>query len=35
MLIEGLAALEFAFADEGYKFQLGAGVAAAMKSLRS
>lgn len=34
MLIEGLAALEFAFADEGYKFEIGSGVAAAMKDLR-
>ena len=35
MLIDGLAALEFALADEGHKFDLGAGVTAAMKSLRS
>lgn len=35
MLIDGLAALEFALADEGHKFELGAGVTAAMKSLRS
>lgn len=33
-LIEGLAALEFSLADEGWKFELGSGVAAAMKSLR-
>ena len=32
MLIEGLAALEFALADCGYKFKLGAGVSAAMES---
>lgn len=35
MLIEGIAALEFALADEGHKFELGSGVAAAMKSLRN
>jgi serine---pyruvate transaminase len=35
MLIEGLAALEFALADEGHKFEIGAGVTAAMRSLRS
>ena len=34
MLIEGLAALEFALADEGHKFEIGAGVTAAMRSLR-
>jgi len=34
MLIEGIAALEFAMADEGHKFDLGSGVAAAMRSLR-
>lgn len=33
MLIEGLAALEFALADEGYPFTLGSGVTAAMRSL--
>jgi aspartate aminotransferase-like enzyme len=33
MLIEGLAALEFALADCGHKFKLGAGVSAAMDSL--
>jgi aspartate aminotransferase-like enzyme len=32
-LIEGLAALEFALADAGWKFQLGAGVSAAMREL--
>jgi aspartate aminotransferase-like enzyme len=35
MLIEGLAALEFALADEGHKFSMGSGVTAAMNSLRS
>lgn len=35
MLIEGMAALEFALADEGYKFELGSGVTAVMKSLRT
>lgn len=34
MLIEGLAALEFALADCGHRFELGTGVSAAMKSLR-
>jgi serine---pyruvate transaminase len=34
MLIDGLAALEFALADCGHKFQLGSGVSAAMRSLR-
>lgn len=33
-LIEGIAALEFAFADVGWKFNLGSGVAAAMRELR-
>ena len=33
MLIEGLAALEFALADCGHKFKLGTGVSAAMESL--
>ena len=35
MFIEGLAALEFALADEGHKFNLGSGVTAAMQSLRT
>ena len=35
MLIEGAAALEFALADEGYKFELGSGVTAVMRSLRA
>jgi len=35
MLIEGLAALEFSFADVGYQFKLGSGVSAAMQSLRT
>jgi aspartate aminotransferase-like enzyme len=35
MLIEGLAALEFAFADVGHQFKLGSGVSAAMQALRT
>jgi aspartate aminotransferase-like enzyme len=35
MIIDGLACLEFALADEGYPFTLGSGVSAAMQSLRS
>jgi hypothetical protein len=35
MLIEGLAALEFSFADVGHQFKLGSGVSAAMQSLRT
>jgi aspartate aminotransferase-like enzyme len=35
MLIEGLAALEFALADAGHHFPLGCGVTAAMTELRS
>lgn len=34
MLIEGLAALEFALADCGHEFKLGSGVSAAMQALR-
>lgn len=34
MMIEGLAALEFALADCGHKFKIGSGVSAAMESLR-
>ena len=33
-LLDGLAALEFAFSDEGWVFDLGSGVSAAMKALR-
>ncbi len=35
MLIDGLACLEFALVDEGYRFTLGSGVSAAMQSLRA
>lgn len=35
MMIEGLAALEFALADEGHPLEIGSGVTAAMRSLRS
>lgn len=34
MMIEGLAALEFALSDCGHKFKLGSGVSAAMESIR-
>ena len=35
MLIDGLACLEFALADVGHKLEIGNGVTAAMRSLRS
>ena len=35
MIIDGLACLEFALADEGYPLTIGSGVTAAMQSLRS